>query len=52
MMLGFCFSHQGVWGFPGGGEVRNLPANAGDTGAVSSVLGSGTLSGGGNGNPL
>ena len=22
------------WGFPGGSEVKNLPANAGDTGSV------------------
>ena len=38
-------------GFPGGSVVKNLPANAGDTGDVGSILGSGR-SPGGNGNPL
>ena len=37
------------WGFPGGSVVKNLPANAGDTG---SIPGWGRSSGGGNGNPL
>ena len=32
--------------------VKNLPANAGDTGDVSSVHGSGRSPRGGNGNPL
>ena len=36
-------------GFPGGSEVKNLPANAGDAG---SSLGSGRSPGEGNGNPL
>ena len=36
-------------GFPGGSEVKNLPANAGDTG---SILGSGISPREGNGNPL
>ena len=36
-------------GFPGGSEVKNLPANAGDTGLIS---GMGTSHGEGNGNPL
>ena len=36
-------------GFPGGSAVKNLPANAGDTG---STPGSGRSPGGGNGNPL
>ena len=36
-------------GFPGGSAVKNLPANAGDTGSIS---GSGRSPGGGNGNPL
>ena len=39
-------------GFPGGPVVKNLPANAGDTGNVSSILGLGRSTGGGNGNPL
>ena len=36
---------------PGGSGVKNLPANAGDTGDAGSVPGSGS-SPGGNGNPL
>ena len=32
--------------------VKNPPVNAGDTGDVGSILGSGRFSGGGNGNPL
>ena len=35
--------------FPGVSEVKNLPANAGDTGLIP---GSGRFPGGGNGNPL
>ena len=38
-----------VWGFPGGSVVKNLPANAGDTG---SIHGSGRSSVERNGNPL
>ena len=38
-------------GFPGSSVVKN-PANAGDTGDVSSVPESGRSLGGGNGNPL
>ena len=34
-------------GFPGGLEVKNLPANVGDLGLI---LGSGRAPGGGNGN--
>ena len=36
-------------GFPGGSVVKNLPANAGDTGLISGLERS---PGGGNGNPL
>ena len=36
-------------GFPGGSVVKNPPANAGD---MSSVPGSGSCPGEGNGNPL
>ena len=36
-------------GFPGGSVVKNLPANAGDTG---SIPGSRKIPGEGNGNPL
>ena len=25
---------KGFWGFPGGAVVKNLPANAGDTGSI------------------
>ena len=39
-------------GFPGGSMVKNLPANAGATGDVGSIAGSGRSPGGGNGNPL
>ena len=39
-------------GFPGGAVVKNPLANAGDTGDMGSVPGSGRSSGGGNGNPL
>ena len=38
-------------GFPGGSEVENPPASAGDTGDVSSIPGSGRSPGGGNGSP-
>ena len=38
-----------IWAFPGGSVVKNLPANAGDTG---SIPGSGSLPGEGKGNPL
>ena len=38
--------------FPGGSAVKNLPANAGDARALSSVPGSGRSPGGGNGKPL
>ena len=31
---------QGLWGFPGGAVVENLPANAGDTGSSSGLGGS------------
>ena len=37
------------WAFPGVSVVKNLPANAGDSG---SILGSGRVPGGENGNPL
>ena len=36
-------------GFPGGSVIKNLPANAGDSG---SIPGLGRSLGGGNGNPL
>ena len=39
-------------GFPGGSMLKNLPANAGDTGDAGMIPGSGRSPGGGNGNPL
>ena len=36
--------------FPGGSVVKNLPTNAGDTGDVGAIPGSGRSPGGGNGN--
>ena len=39
-------------GFPSASAVKNLPANAGDTGNVSSIPASGRSPGGGNDNPL
>jgi len=39
-------------GFPGGTVVKNLPANAGDTGDMGSIPGSGRSPGGGHGSPL
>ena len=38
-----------IQGFPGGSVIKNLPANAGDTG---SIPGLGRSPGKGNGNPL
>ena len=39
-------------GFPDGSVTKNPPANAGDTGDVSSIPGLQRSPGGGNGNPL
>ena len=39
-------------GFPGGAEVKNPPASAGDTRDVGSILGSGRSLGEENGNPF
>ena len=41
-----------VMGFSGGSVVKNLPANAGDTGNIGSVPGLGRSPGEGNGRPL
>jgi len=38
-----------MWDFPGGSVVKNLPANAGNTGTIPGL---GKSPGGGNGNPL
>ena len=45
-------SHLSWCGFQGGIVVKNLPANAGDTGGMGSIPGSGRSPGGGNSNPL
>ena len=37
------------WGFPGGAEVKNLPATARDARDTGSIPGLGRLPGGGNG---
>ena len=39
-------------GFPGGSVVKNAPANAGDTGDVGLIPGSGRYTGEENGHPL
>ena len=39
-------------GFPGCSMVKNLPANAEDTGASGSILGLGSFPGAGNGYPF
>ena len=39
-------------GLPGGSVVKNLPADAGDTGDESSIPGLGRSPGSGHGNPL
>ena len=44
--------YKGVWGFPGGSVVKNLPANAGDSGNEGSIPGLGRSSGEGHGHPL
>ena len=41
-----------IKGFPGGSVLKNLPANAGDTGDMGLIPGSRRSSRGGNGNPL
>ena len=41
-----------VRGFPGGSVIKNQPANAGDSGDLGWIPGSGRSPRGGNGNPL
>ena len=48
---GSSFEHVAL-GFPGGSVVKNLPANAGDTGEAGSSPGLGKSPGGGRGTPL
>ena len=49
---GYCPYLRVVLGFPGGSEVNNLPASAGDAGDMGSIPESGRSPGGGNGNSL
>ena len=49
--LWLALHHTGK-GFPGGAAVKNPPANAGDTGDVGLIPGSGRSLRVGNGNPL
>ena len=42
----------GVVGYPGGARGKEFACNAGDTGNVGSIPGSGRSPGGGHGNPL
>ena len=44
--------HSLLFTYAGGATVKNLPANAGDTGDVGSIPGSGRSSGAGHGKPL
>ena len=50
LMLNYC--NDKCHSFPGGSTAKNPPANAGDTGDVSSVPGWGRSPGEGNCNPL
>ena len=47
--IGAIVKSIGSWVFPHGSVVKNLPANAGDTGSIPGLGGS---PGEGNGNPL
>ena len=46
------FVPQHPWGFPGGSVVKKSTCNAGRTGDVDLIPGSGRSPGGGNGNPV
>ena len=51
-MAHFRCPYDIVGGFPSGSVVKNLPANAGDTGDVCLIPASGRSFGGRSGNPL
>ena len=51
-ILGFIIMPHLLRDFPGGSVVKNLPANAGDSGDAVSIPGSGISPERGNGNPL
>ena len=46
------FDMSTTLGFPGEAVIKNLPANAGDTGDAGLIPGLGRFPGEGNGNPL
>ena len=48
----FCVAPIHPLGFPSGTEVKNPPANAGDSGGLGLIPGSGRSAGGGHGYPL
>ena len=48
----FCNWYSYAWDLPGGSVVKNLSADAGGTGDLGSIPGSGRSPGGGIGNPL
>ena len=50
LLEGIFPTRKGTSGFPGGSAVKNLLANAGDTGDASSIPGLGKSFGGGNDN--
>ena len=50
-ILGYYYKYSGLPKWLSG-KKKNLPANAGDIGDVSSIPGSGRYPGGGNGKPL
>ena len=50
--VNICIALPIQLGFPGGSAIKKLPANAGDTGDASLILGSGRSPGEGKGNPL
>ena len=54
LFFNFIYVGMGIYnrGFPGGAVVKNLPANAGDSGDAGLIHGSGRSSGEGNGNAL
>ena len=52
LLVSFFYFFLARLGFPGGSEVKNPPANAGEGGDAGSIPGLGRFLGGGNGNPL
>ena len=52
LALSLSLHKQSIKGFPGDSAIKNLLANAGDTGDMCMIPGSGRSTAGGNGNPL